>query len=366
VIRPTDTVARVGGDEFVLLCEDIPSEPAALEVVERIVDALEVPFCLDEGRRHVTVSIGIALASAGDTAKALLRDADAAMYRAKERGRARFELFDEEMRERTRSWLETERNLRTAIERHEIYNVYQPMVAADGATIGYEALVRWQHPQRGTVAPAEFIPVAEQSGLIVALGRLVLEQACRDAARWPSGDASPPPGVSVNLSSRQVADSALVATVRDILEGTGLGPERLNLEITESVLIEDTERAQATLQELKALGVSIVLDDFGTGYSSLGYVKRFPIDVLKIDRSFVDGLASGDPNSAIVSAVISMGRALDIDVVAEGVETHQQAQHLRSLGCRFAQGFLFARPMSADAVIERIANGTHSAGADRG
>jgi diguanylate cyclase (GGDEF)-like protein len=354
-VRPTDTVARVGGDEFVLFCEDIPSEPAALEVVERLMAGLEEPFCLDDGERHVTVSVGIALATPGDTAGALLRDADAAMYRAKERGRARFELFDAAMRDRTRAWIETERDLRAAIEGGELYNVYQPVVSASGRTIGFEALVRWSHPQRGTISPAEFIPVAEQSGLIVPVGRIVLEQACRDAVSWPREEGSDSLSVSVNLSPRQVADPTLVGTVAGTLERSGLAPQRLNLEITETVLIENTELALATLEKLKALGTSIVLDDFGTGYSSLGYVKRFPIDVLKIDRSFVDGLGEGGRDSAIVNAVVSMGRALDMQVVAEGVETPEQARRLINMGCQLAQGFLYARPMDADAVPAYLA-----------
>ena len=351
-LRPSDTVARVGGDEFVLLCEDIASEPGALELVERITLALDDPFTLDGHERVVTASIGIALAGAGTDPEALLRNADAAMYRAKERGRARFELFDEAMRERSLRWLEIERELRSAIERGEFHNLYQPIVDGQDRVVGFEALVRWTHPQRGVLSPAEFIPVADQSGLIVPIGELVLRAACEQAVLWPQGQDGEPLKISVNLSPRQVSHPALVDSVAEILEETGIEPSRLDLEITETVLIDDTDMALETLTDLKALGVGLVLDDFGTGYSSLAYVKRFPIDMLKIDRSFVDGLADGDEDAAIVSAVISMGQALKVDVVAEGVETCEQAAQLRTLGCEFAQGYLFAKPLGSESIAD--------------
>ncbi|HEV3230467.1 MAG TPA: EAL domain-containing protein [Solirubrobacteraceae bacterium] len=360
-LRASDTVARVGGDEFIVFCEDIVNEMAAVELVERINATLRAPFWLKGRERHITASVGIAIASAGDTPDVLLRNADAAMYRAKERGRDRFELFDEGMRDRSLRWLETERELRQALERGELHNLYQPIVSAQGI-IGFEALVRWHHPERGVVSPADFIPVAEESGLIVPLGRHVLENACREAAGWPKGDAEHPPTVSVNLSPRQVSDPGLSSTVADILATTGLEPGRLCLEITETVLLQDTEVALQTLRELRELGVSIVLDDFGTGFSSLSYVKRFPIDMLKIDRSFVEGLARDPEDCAIVSAVISMGRALGVDVVAEGVETYEQAAQLKSLGCALAQGFLFARPLDPSAATDLIRRGLWSAG----
>jgi len=355
-VRPTDTVARVGGDEFVVFCEDSASDATALELVERLFESLATPFSIDGSERDITASIGITFASAGDTPAALVRDADAAMYRAKERGRARFELFDETMRERSLRWLETEHELRRAIPAGELFNLYQPLIA-DGQPIGFEALVRWRHPVKGTILPAEFIPVADDSGLIVPLGRLVLEEACREAAGWPPNSAGQQMSVSVNLSARQVAHPGLVETVVEVLEQTGLEPQRLKLEITETVLIEDTETALETLEKLKTLGVSLVLDDFGTGYSSLGYVKRFPIDVLKIDRSFVEKLGRGGEDDAIVNAVLSMGQALGLQVVAEGVETCDQARQLQSMGCSQAQGFLFARPLTGDAAIELIRSG---------
>jgi diguanylate cyclase (GGDEF)-like protein/PAS domain S-box-containing protein len=349
-LRPSDTVARVGGDEFVLLCEDIASEPAALELVERITLALDDPFTLDGHQRVVTASIGIALAREGTDPEALLRNADAAMYRAKERGRARFELFDEAMRERSLRWLEVERDLRSAIDRREFHNLYQPIVDGRERVVGFEALVRWTHPEHGLLPPAEFIPVADQSGLIVPIGQLVLRAACEEAKHWPLGRDGQPLKISVNLSPRQVSHPALVEGVAEILEETGLDPGRLDLEITETVLIEDTEMALEALTDLKALGVGLVLDDFGTGYSSLAYVRRFPIDMLKIDRSFVDGLADGNEDAAIVSAVISMGQALRVDVLAEGVETSEQARQLRTLGCEFAQGYLYAKPLGPESI----------------
>jgi diguanylate cyclase (GGDEF)-like protein len=354
-MRPMDTLARVGGDEFVLLCEDIASEPDALKIVERLLAAFEEPFKVAGAERQLSASIGIVLGPAGSSPTDLLRDADAAMYSAKEQGGGRFELFDEAMRERSAQWSRTESELRQGLQRGELFNAYQPIVSLATGVIGFEALVRWTHPERGQVLPGEFIPVAEQSGLIVPLGRSVLEEACRAAVSWPSvGEDAPAPIVTVNLSPRQVASPGLVESVAEVLAETGLDPSRLKLEITEMVLIRNTERALDTLKELKSLGVGLILDDFGTGYSSLGYVKRFPIDVLKIDRSFINGMSRDSQNSAIVSAVLSMGEALGLEVVAEGVETCDQARQLESLGCRLAQGFLFARPDTAEAAANLL------------
>jgi len=363
-VRASDTVARLGGDEFVVFCEDIASEPSAYELAERMASVLEAPVVVQGRDCHVTASIGIALAARGTDADALLRDSDAAMYRAKERGRARFELFDEEMRERSQQWLQTERELRLALGRGQLHNLYQPIVAQDGTVTGFEALVRWEHPEHGTITPDRFIPIAEESGLIVAIGRAVLQSACLEATRWPA----PPPGrrplsVSVNLSARQVTHAGLVESVAEVLAQTGLDPTRLNLEITESVLIGDSQSALHTLGELKRLGVKVVLDDFGTGFSSLAYVKRFPIDTIKIDRSFIGGLPADAENGAIVRAVISMGQALGVSVVAEGVETRAQADQLQALGCDLAQGYLFARPLTPQAAAALLAD-SHPLGRD--
>jgi diguanylate cyclase (GGDEF)-like protein len=353
-LRPSDTIARVGGDEFVVFCEDIASEHEALAMVDRLVRALEAPFDLGGQSQHATASIGIALGDGQTLPEALIRNADVAMYRAKERGRARYELFDDEMRERSVSWLETEGELRRAIENGELHNVYQPIVwPRSGRIVGFEALVRWHHPERGVVSPADFIPVAEQSGLIVPLGNVVLEQACAEAVRWNRkrvASAREPLRVAVNFSPRQLSHPHAVATVVDTLERTGLAPELLCVEITESALVEDGAATLGTLEALKQLGVRLALDDFGTGYSSLTYVRRFPIDTLKIDRSFIDGIAGSSEDEAIVTAVLSMGRALGVQVVAEGVETEEQATRLRTLGCKLAQGYLFSRPVQPDAI----------------
>jgi diguanylate cyclase (GGDEF)-like protein len=356
-LRPSDTIARVGGDEFVVLCEDIPNEHDALAMVDRLVRALDAPFELGGQPQHATASIGIALSDGSCEPAALIRNADVAMYRAKERGRARYELFDDEMRERSISWLETESDLRRALERAELRNVYQPIVSpTSGQIVGFEALVRWHHPKRGVVSPADFIPVAEQSGLIVPLGRIVLAQACAEAARWnrerPGRD---PLRIAVNFSPRQLSHPHAFDTVVEVLDLTGLAPDLLCVEITESALVDDAASTAATLDRLKGLGVQLALDDFGTGYSSLTYVRRFPIDTLKIDRSFIDGIVGSAEDEAIVTAVLSMGRALGVDVVAEGVETEEQATRLRTLGCVLAQGYLFSRPVAPDAVDALLA-----------
>jgi diguanylate cyclase (GGDEF)-like protein/PAS domain S-box-containing protein len=355
-LRPRDTVARVGGDEFVIFCEDIESEHEALAVAKRLSDALEDPFKL-AGRMHrVTASIGVAPWKPGATADELMRDADAAMYRAKERGRARFELFHDGMRAWSESWLTLEAELRTALDEGQLANVYQPIVdPADGAIVGFEALVRWHHPERGTIPPNDFIPMAEQNGMIVALGHAVLREACAEAAKWPARADGADLRISVNLSPRQLSDPGLVDSVNAVLAVTGLAPERLSLEITESAFADDPARALDVLQRLKELGVLLELDDFGTGYSSLTYVRMFPIDALKIDRSFVGGVCQCPEDAAIVAAVISMGRALGVNVVAEGVESQDQATALQELGCTLAQGYLFSRPVPAAALPELVA-----------
>jgi diguanylate cyclase (GGDEF)-like protein/PAS domain S-box-containing protein len=356
-LRPSDTVARIGGDEFVVLCEDIDSEHEALAVAKRLSDAFEDPFKL-AGRVHrVTASIGVATWKSGVTADELMRDADAAMYRAKERGRARFELFREGMRAWSESWLTIEAELREALEQGQLSNVYQPIVdPSDGGIVGFEALVRWHHPERGMVPPLDFIPMAEQTGLIVQLGHAVLLEACQEAARWPARSDGAELRISVNLSPRQLVDPGLVDSVQAVLRVTGLAPDRLSLEITESAFADDPARALDVLQRLKELGVRLELDDFGTGYSSLTYVRMFPIDALKIDRSFVQGLCQSPEDAAIVAAVISMGRALGVNVVAEGVESEDQASVLSTLGCKLAQGFLFSRPVPAGMLAELVAD----------
>jgi diguanylate cyclase (GGDEF)-like protein/PAS domain S-box-containing protein len=359
-LRPGDAVARFGGDEFGILVEQLTDEREALAIAERVNRAFDHPFQLSGVEHYIAASVGIAVAEPGEPeadADSLIRDADAAMYRAKERGRGRCELFDAEMRAGAVRRLEIERELRHALERDELVLRYQPIVALrTGEVTGVEALLRWQHPERGVLDPGEFIPVAEDSGLIEPIGRWVMEQACRQTLIWH--DERPdarPIAVSVNLSARQVTHRDLTAAVSEILTRTGLDPEHLHLEITESVLVEEHGIATSTLEALKELGVSLVLDDFGTGYSSLAYLNRFPLDVLKIDRSFTEALGVEAERTAIVEAIIGMARALSLEVVAEGVENEAQASELRRLGCDWAQGFWFARPMAAQQVSNLLA-----------
>jgi diguanylate cyclase (GGDEF)-like protein/PAS domain S-box-containing protein len=357
-LRSSDTVARFGGDEFGILLEDIASERDAIETAERIAAIFARPFVLSGSEHFVTTSIGIALACGGEQADELIRDADAAMYRAKDRGRARYEVFDEGMRGRAIERLRVENDLRRAIERGELRLEYQPVVSLHNFSIvGVEALLRWRHPQRGEVPPSEFIPIAEENGLIEPIGRWVLEHACRQAAQWYRArpDAAPLT-MSVNLSAVQVRRS-LPDVVRSVLRSTGLDPACLSLEITETVMVRDAEGLGEVLQALKALGVRLVLDDFGTGYSSLSYLTRLPLDVLKVDRSFVDGLGSESRDTAITETIIAMSRALSLDVVAEGVETPEHVRELSRLGCGLAQGFHFSRAVPAEEISRALEHG---------
>ena len=343
-VRPTDTVARFGGDELAVLCEDVEREQDSIVVADRVIAALSRPFVLGGRELFATASIGVAVSQEHDTAERLLRDADVAMYRAKERGGARYEVFDAAMRRRSLERMQTENELRRALGQDELRLHYQPVVSlSDRRVIGAEALIRWEHPERGLLSPADFIPVAEESSLIVAVGDWVLRAACRQLAAWR--DLLPADfTLSVNVSARQFADPCLlVNTVRSALEEAGADPRRLSLELTEGVLMEQ-EGAHDTLLGLKELGVRVVLDDFGTGYSSLSYLSRFPLDGLKVDRSFVARMQQGSPEHAIVAAVGTMAGAMNLSVVAEGIETDAQRTALRRLGYRHGQGFLFAKP----------------------
>jgi diguanylate cyclase (GGDEF)-like protein len=348
-LRAGDTVARFGGDEFGLLIEDLEHERDAIAVAEHLAGRFSRPFVLRGVDHFVTASIGIAVAPEGtEKPQALLRDADAAMYRAKARGQGRYELFDQAMRARAMERLQLENDLRRAVVNCELRLYYQPVVSLKtGATVAFEALLRWQHPGRGLILPTEFIAVAEESGLIDSIGRWVLEDACRQAVDWQrrNPDAAPV-GISVNLSARQLAQRDLLEVVAEVLRSSGIDPALLSLEITESTLIEDSEGAEV-LTTLQSMGVRLVIDDFGTGYSSLGYLKRFPVDSLKIDRSFVEGLGMEPESAVIVNAIVAMAAALSLDVIAEGVETKRQLEELRGLGCAYAQGFHFARPAPA-------------------
>ena len=358
-LRLSDTVARFGGDEFGILLEDIASERVAIETAERIAAIFAKPFVLSGSEHFVTTSIGIALARGGERADELIRDADAAMYRAKDGGRARYEVFDEGMRGRAIERLRVENDLRRALERDELRLEYQPVVSLRNfSLVGVEALLRWRHPERGEIPPSEFIPIAEENGLIEPIGRWVLERACRQAAEWYRArpDAAPLT-MSVNLSAVQVSRCSLPDVVRSILRSTGLDPACLSLEITETVMVRDAEGLGEVLNALKAVGVRLVLDDFGTGYSSLSYLTRLPLDVLKVDRSFVDGLGSEPRDTAITETIIAMSRALSLDVVAEGVETSDHVRELRRLGCGLAQGFHFSRAVPAAEITRALEHG---------
>jgi diguanylate cyclase (GGDEF)-like protein len=356
-VRPGDTVARFGGDEFVVLCEDLHGETEAVSIGERIREQAATPLLLDGRDYFVTVSTGIALTDSPEMPAAdLLRDADSAMYQAKEAGRARSAVFAQSMRTRAVRRLDTELALRHAINEGQLRVHYQPIVnLTTGRTDAVEALVRWEHPTDGMIMPDQFIPVAEETGLIVPLGEWVLGQACRQTQTWRREHPQLSHlGVSVNLSGRQIAQSDLVTVVANVLTDTGLPPGHLALEITESVLMADAEYAITVLRGLKNLGVLLSIDDFGTGYSSLSYLKKFPVDILKIDRSFVDGLAVEDHDSAIVQATINLAHSLGLTTVAEGTETPEQVRALTNLGCDKAQGYLFSRPQPAAALTETL------------
>jgi diguanylate cyclase (GGDEF)-like protein/PAS domain S-box-containing protein len=358
-MRPSDTVARFGGDEFVVLCEEMEGPAAVMDVAERVADAIAQPVSVTDQEVFVTASLGVAV-SAKRTAGAddLLRDADAAMYRAKDLGRARIVLFDEAARTDAMRHVQTGTALHHALERGELEIYYQPVVALEtGLVTGFEALVRWLHPTDGLVVPADFIPLAEETGLIVPIGLWVLEEACRQTVAWQQGRPNGTPlSINVNLSARQLGEPTLPEELGNILVRTGIDPELVVLELTESALISDTESASRSLHALRDRGVQIAVDDFGTGYSSLAHLKRFPIRALKVDQTFVDGLGTDPEDTSIVTAVVGLAHSLGLAAVAEGLETPQQLAALRTIGCDFAQGFLFGRPQPARAIGQRPAD----------
>jgi diguanylate cyclase (GGDEF)-like protein/PAS domain S-box-containing protein len=349
-VRPGDTVARLGGDEFTMLLEDLSDLSEAVHVTERLQASFSRPFQLGEHELHISASIGVVPSGVGySSAEEILRDADLAMYRAKALGKARYVVFDAAMRERALSLLALEADLRRAVERREFEVHYQPIIAAPtGQPVGFEALVRWQHPQLGAVAPSEFIPLAEETGLVIDLDRWVLRTACAQLKAWQlQFPEQRPLSLNVNLSSQQFRRTDLVAYVEDVLYETGLGAESLRLELTETVMMSAAEAVQDNIARLKALGVQLHIDDFGTGYSSLSYLQHLPSDTLKIDRSFIDRLLTSREGEELVRTIVLMAHNLGMKVVAEGVETEAQLERLVTLGCEFVQGYFLSKPLTA-------------------
>jgi diguanylate cyclase (GGDEF)-like protein/PAS domain S-box-containing protein len=350
-VRPNDTIARFGGDEFVVLCEDISDERQTDEISSRLLENINRPIMLEEGEVYVTASIGIARSLAGEeTPETILRDADTAMYRAKDGGRNRSEVFDERTHARAVANLETGNGMFRALSEDEFRVRYQPVISlSSGRLSGFEALVYWEHPERGHIGPNEFISLAEETGVIVPLGMRIFETACNTLADWhkKSKQASHLT-MSINLSPRQLAEPTLISEVKKIIERTQVNPARLWFEITETALMVDTDSTIAMLEQLRNLGVHFEVDDFGTGFSSLSYLKKFPLDAVKIDQGFVDGLGRDPEDTAIVTAVVSLSHALGLHVIAEGVETPLQMAELKTLGCEYAQGYLFARANSKE------------------
>lgn len=357
-VRPDDTVARIGGDEFVILLENVHDAREVINVAERIQKESSILFNLSGHEVFTSVSIGISLSSPRyDCAEEMLRDADTAMYRAKSLGRARYQVFDSAMRLQAMSLLEMETDLRNAVERQEFCLYYQPIVSlASFKPIGFEALVRWHHPRRGLLRASEFIPLAEETGLIEPVGRFVIEEACRQISEWKQELGGDFPGtVSINLSARQFKNPNLVDQITDVLKKTEVPSSNLTLEITESVLMETGSAAERMLQELHDKNMKLQIDDFGTGYSSLGYLKRFPVDALKIDRSFVQSM---NENSEILQSVVGLAQSLDLEVIAEGIETKEQATTLTSLGCGYGQGYYFSTPLHPSGISQGLYNGS--------
>jgi diguanylate cyclase (GGDEF)-like protein/PAS domain S-box-containing protein len=349
--RPA-VVARLGGDEFAILLNDVRDFADAETLAQRILEKLAQPFLLEGRQVFASISIGIALSAPGSGAEELLRNADTAMYHAKTRGRARYAVFDQGMRARAVERLEIETGLRKAIDAPELILYYQPELSLkDRRVKGYEALVRWNHPERGMLPPSEFIPIAEESDLIVHLGRWVLKEACAQMAQWHQRFVFDPPlTISVNVSPRHLIDGGLVEDVERVLAETGLDPNCLKLEVTESSIMQNPDAALVTLRRLKAMHVGLEIDDFGTGYSSLSYLQRLPFDTVKIDRSFVREIGASSESLEIVRTIVELARSLSMDVVAEGVETKDQLQSLADLGCEYAQGFYFSKPIGIQAT----------------
>lgn len=362
-VRSFDTVARLGGDEFTILLDDIDNSHEAIEVAERIHARLQNEIEIDGNKILTSASIGIVFGSHDyENASDLLRDADIAMYRAKDQGRACYEIFDHTMYDLLLSRLQIENELRQAIAREEFLVYYEPIVCLKTMNLcGFEALVRWQHPTRGLVTAGEFIPICEETGMVVALGKWVLQTACRQIQSWLDRYPSLKLTINVNLSGKQLKDPQIISTIDEILKITGISPTCLNLEITETILIENTEIAVKVFQQLRARHVQLSLDDFGTGFSSLSYLQRFPVNIIKIDRSFISQIHSGDRNIEIVKAIIALAHAMHIKVIAEGIELREQITQLQAWDCDFAQGYYFARSLSAEAASDLLEKAAQSA-----
>ncbi len=358
-VRPTDTVARLGGDEFTILLENIENIDTATKIADTIYTALNVPFTLENYELVTTASIGIALSSHGyDRPEDILRDADLTMYSAKEQGKARYEVFDRSMHTRAIERLHIENDLRRGLEREEFEVYYQPIISLiTNKLSGFEALARWNHPTKGFISPTNFIPISEETGLILPLGSWLLEEACRQLKTWQIKYPQDfPLKISVNLSGKQLREITLIDQVERILTKTQLKPISLKLEITESILMENIEAATKTLLALRKKGIQLSIDDFGTGYSSLSYLHRFPVDTLKIDRSFVSEIKSGQENSAIVKTIVTLAHMLNMDVIAEGIENKSQLDQLKLLNCEHGQGYFFSKPLSredAEALVAK-------------
>ncbi len=357
-IRPRDIVARLGGDEFTILLNNITCQDDATIVAERLQKKLAAPFKFGSYEVFTSASIGIIVSDdIGRDAEDFLRDADTAMYRAKETGKARCEIFNSEMHVRSMNLLQVENDLRLAIKRKEFEVFYQPIISLEtGSVCEFEALIRWNHPVHGMIGPDEFLSIAEETGLVIPIGQWVLEESCRQTGEWQK-QVHFPLAISVNLSAKQLMHPSLTAAVKQIIGSSGLHASQLKLEVTESTVMENSERAMGILSDLNALGVSLSTDDFGTCYSSLSYLQRFPFNRLKIDRSFVDKMDTDDKSESIVKTILMLGENLGIEVVAEGIETEAQFEMLRSLGCRIGQGYLFSRPVEARAA-EHLLNAT--------
>jgi diguanylate cyclase (GGDEF)-like protein len=345
-VRPGDTVARMGGDEFAVLMPDVRDQGIAVDIAQRIVVALDDDLGAKGTQSGISMSIGLTITDSATNPEELIGEADAAMYEAKSRGRNRIEVFDPSMRARLTERIEVTNGFRGALERGEFHLLYQPVLALDSMRVcGFEALARWDHPVLGPVPPSTFIPLAEETGFIVPLGRWALDEATRQLAEW-SDATSWGLRMAVNLSRRQLTSPGLADDVRRAISAAGIDPAQLALEITENVLMDDPERATVALAELRAIGIAIAVDDFGTGYSSLSYLQRFPMDILKIDRAFIEPLNRSEPAStALVSTIIGLAHTMGLDVVAEGIERPDQLERLVELGCSKGQGFLMARPL---------------------